>query len=107
MRLFILSLLFTLITGCGHNPTIPEERIVYHTVLVTPPDELLKDCELQSPPDIQKYLMADWSDKEALLVEAYDAALRKAILCNTTKSSLREWKKEQQKIYSTDKSPGQ
>lgn len=105
MKLFIASLVFFILTGCGHNQTIPQERIVYHTVLVTPPDELLQDCELQPPPDVEKYKSAEWTDKEDMLVIAYKGALSKTILCNVNKKSLREWKQKQEQTYSTKDKP--
>jgi hypothetical protein len=101
MKLFITFLLVSLLTACQVNPTVPEERIVYNTVLVTPPDELLKDCELQPPPNIEEYTKSEWSDKEALLVTAYHGSVRKTILCNVSKKTLRDWKQKQQEIYST------
>ena len=103
MKLFITSLLLLFLTACHHNPIITEERIVYQTVLVVPPDELLQDCELQPPPDINTYIAATWTEKEQLLTTAYDEALRKTILCTVTKKSLRSWKKEQQNIYQAKK----
>lgn len=101
MRLFITFLVALTLAACQHNPTVPEERIVYKTILVTPPDELLKDCELQTPPNVEEYMRSDWSEKEALLVTAYDGAMRKTILCSVSKKTLREWKQKQQEVYST------
>jgi hypothetical protein len=101
MKLFITFLLVIFLTACQTNPSVPEERIVYNTILVTPPDELLKDCELQTPPNVDEYMKSDWSGKEELLVTAYNEATKKTILCSVSKKTLREWKQKQQEIYST------
>lgn len=96
--LFVLISILSLV-GCETNPTITEERSVYKTILVTPPDELLQDCSVEPPPDKEIYRKSEWTDKEKLLVDTYENALKNAILCNVSKKSLRDWKKKQQEIY--------
>lgn len=98
MKYFTVALFLLLIVGCQHTPVV-EERNVYKTILVTPPDELLQDCEIQPPPDATRYQEAEWTDKEHLLIMTIDSATRKAVLCSSQKKSLRDWKQEQKRIY--------
>ena len=58
---------------------MPEERIVYNTVLVVPPDDLLQDCDIEPPPDANVYIKSEWTDKEKLLVNTYENTLKNAI----------------------------
>lgn len=102
MRTAFLMVLCASLTGCfGTFKPEPEVRYVYKNVLIAPPDNLIKNCELQAPPDQQEYLAADWPGKEEQLSAAYRGATEKTILCNVGIDGLRTWKQEQLKIHAS------
>lgn len=96
LTLALVSACLTL-TGCACEPKI-EYR--YKTTLVTPPNQLIEDCEVQTPPDIDAYLAKKtWDEKEAVLTEALQDSIAKMNKCNIDKKSLRTWKKEQTDLH--------
>lgn len=102
-KIFALLIAALALAGCATNPPVPPEvRIVYRNVLVTPPDSMLTPCELQAPPNAVEYKESDWSKKEELMVNAYDGATRKTILCNVKVKALQTWKQEQIRIFESE-----
>ena len=83
-----LVLLGLMLTGCGHQIiTVKETEIV----VLTPPANLLKDCEPTVPPAKEKYVELTAREKEEALTEfgrGQTAVIRQ---CNKDKKSLREW----------------
>ncbi len=59
-------------------------------VLVVPPDELLKDCEVAPPPLL-------WQDKQ--VTDAYNAQTFNITKCNDDKYGLRKWKNKQLEVH--------
>lgn len=99
-----LSVVFVsalVLAGCAGQPAKPEVR--YQNVLVVPDDNLLQDCAVAEPPDVDKYVQADWAGKEKLLTDMLQLATENIIVCNVRQQGLRDWKKKQVQIFSADK----
>ena len=69
------------------------------TVLITPPDYLLTPCEVPKPPKKSDYMKAKKNEKDKMMVDIIANQYSAARKCNTKLSAIRDWKKEQLKIY--------
>lgn len=99
-KLFFILFAFILV-GCG---TTKDIVTVVNTknILITPPDELLVKCDVESPPDVKEYMQASWQGKEELLITHSTSQMKNLFKCNNTMSALRDWKKKQIEIYSKE-----
>jgi hypothetical protein len=84
----------------------PEPVTIVKTTPVLPPDDFLIDCDMAPPPDLELYLSLSDSDKEQMLVDTYNTATSFAIVCNVRNGKLRQWKIEQQKLFTTTNGGG-
>lgn len=89
---------FVFITGCGTTQTIVSTKI--KTNVISPPDNLLIDCEITKPPSKSFYLESDWRGKEDLLVKNIKDQISNLTSCNTRISNVRQWIKDQKELYS-------
>jgi uncharacterized protein YcfL len=96
-KLFILFIAaFALVGCCTNPPTAPTTK----TVLVTVPKELLVACKSSSPPpNKQKYVSADWPEKETMLVDYSNSLATDLRKCAQTVKSVEDWNEEQKRIY--------
>lgn len=78
-----------------------EDKIItvvqHKTTVITPPEEMLKGCELPTPPDIDTYLDSLPSEKERILFASLTEHQKSIILCNVRFSNIRQWKLNQEK----------
>jgi len=103
--LLVIVALLGVTSGLINKGEVKTETIVkYETKVLVPPSELVISCEYTVPPDEQKYIEASWTDKERMLFEALNDSQKKTMLCNAHIAKLRDWVKEQEKIYS-EKTP--
>lgn len=103
-RLMIILLSVLALVGCA-SPPKPEPEIRYKTVVVSPADNLLVDCDIKAPPMVDDYLgISQWTNKEEVLVDLDAANMKNIIACNVRLKNLREWKAKQLEMYK-DKTP--
>jgi hypothetical protein len=103
--LLVIVALLGVTSGIINKGEVKTEIIVkYETKVMVPPSDLMVSCEYTVPPDEQKYIEASWTVKEQLLFEALNDSQKKTMLCNARTTKLRDWIKEQEKIYS-EKAP--
>lgn len=95
VKIFIGLFILLLVQACHTT----EPMIRYKNVLVTPPDALLRDCPVEAPPDRVVYKAAEPTEQERLLMDHSTAQLKNISLCNTDKSGLRDWKKNQEALF--------
>lgn len=98
-KLFIL-LICAFLAACS---TITKDNIIYKNTntLIVPPDSLMVDCAIASPPDKQTYLTSSSKDKEKILAQYTRDLLDGAGSCNAHMGIIRKWVADQSKIYST------
>ena len=83
---------------------ISKGEVKTQTIVKYETKELTVPCEYTVPPDEQTYIQSTWTDKERMLFDALNDSQKKTMLCNARIAKLRDWSKEQEKIYS-DKKP--
>ena len=83
-----LTLGSLLLVGCATAPSVVTKTEI---VFLTPPENLLKDCKVASPPRKKAYLDSDYEGKEDLLIEFGRAQTTAVAGCNKDKQSLRIW----------------
>lgn len=93
--LIILILAAAFLTGCATAPAITTTQYV----LIKPPSEMVKDCLVEAPPAIEKYLSVSFSEKEKLLYQFSDTQLNNLAKCNKQWKSLRAWISSQDLLY--------
>lgn len=98
-----LAAVAPLMVACGataeKKPEPPKEVIVtkIKREVVAPPDYLLKDCVIDTPPDPHEYSKANARTKEALLVKHAGRQALNLGKCNADKKALRDWKAKESK----------
>ena len=99
MKIFTALLVVSLavLAGCQ----TPQTVTVVKTTPVLPADDLIVDCDVAPPPDLELYLSLSDDEKEQMLVDTYNQATSFAIVCNARQGKLRQWKIEQQKLFTT------
>ncbi len=103
--LLVIVALLGVTSGLISKGEVKTQTIVkYQTKVLTPPAELTIPCEYAVPPEEQAYIESSWTDKERMLFDALNDSQKKTMLCNARIAKLRDWSKEQEKIYS-DKKP--
>lgn len=82
-----------LLTGCE---TLMKKQEV---ILITPPDNLLMECESVAPPDKIEYMSSNLKKREEYLTDY--AIKQNGVInkCNNTIVELREWKIKQKEVY--------
>ena len=70
------------------------------TVLIVPPDSLLNECAVDSPPDIVGVPIEEQRNR---LVDSWVDQTFNVHACNVDKATLREWKAEQEEVYGGSK----
>jgi hypothetical protein len=85
LRLSLLAVV--LLAGCCTDP-----KIIYRTQMIAPEDNLLVDCIVSTPPDINNYELGTMSDREKQLADYTSALLKDASVCNKQFVALRDWK---------------
>jgi hypothetical protein len=100
--LIILSVLF--LYGCDHLRKQPEKEIVYKTktVLIVPPEGMLKEAQKLPPPDRETYLKSGFQDKEKLLVDLTISLYTEIDKCNSGVVNHRVWLDKQKKLYTKE-----
>lgn len=93
----LLALALSIISGCAALP--PEPTVVYRSVLIVPPENLIADCLVEPPPDKTKYLSATDKDREKMLIALADKQMKNTFVCNSRQANLRLWIKEQKALY--------
>lgn len=81
-----------LIGACQSGEYKPGIRDV---VVISPPEHLLTDCDIPSPPDRELYTRAQWEEKEKIWMDAMMAHYRSGRQCNTRMRTIRQWVVEQ------------
>lgn len=87
------------LAGCG----LMQPTVVYRTTVLSPPDSLLQDCAVTTPPAKDAYAAAaqgvsmeeGLSKREELLTGFALAQTKNLAACNTDKQGLRDWKAQQ------------
>lgn len=101
-----LSMLLGGLSGCAtkKEDVAPKEVVVtkIKTVVRIPPDSLLRDCKIDSPPLAKDYVTKPYKVKEGLLTSFAAKQTVNLGECNKDKASLRKWKQEQLSNQSTD-----
>ena len=92
MKLILLVISFSL-SACD---TMMKKQEV---ILITPPDNLLVECESVSPPDKIEYMTSNLKKREEYLTDY--AIKQNGVInkCNNTIVELREWKIKQKEVY--------
>ena len=88
----MLKLLFLIplfILGCATNT--PNVAV---TTQVLVPDELIVDCIITPPPEVDIYLAATLKGREKILIDYSGELLNNSFICNKRLSILRHWKIE-------------
>lgn len=94
MRLFVLSVMLLLLTGCAHEPII-----IYRTKVVAASDTQLRDCPVQTPPEKEAYLKATVEEREKMLTQNIQSHIKNIALCNSRIGEVRSWNKQQKDLY--------
>lgn len=98
IRLIVLSLMALSLVGCVSNPIIIKD---VKTVFIEPAVDIVKNCEIEPPPNKEFYLTLSQEKKEAVLAELNRKNYKNLGDCNTKLTGLRKWISEQKKIYLT------
>lgn len=79
--LMVLSIsTLVLLTGCAATAPVVVAKVQYKAL--TTPAQLLKKCDVTSPPSIKTYLASDDAGKENLLVKHNSALMKDLSVCN-------------------------
>lgn len=85
------------LSGCATSPVVN-----YKNILISPPDSLIRDCQIEAPPQKELYLNASQDGREDLLFDLSSQQIKNIFVCNSRLAELREWKKKQKKLYSAE-----
>lgn len=96
LQFCILFLILFVLAGCGTNPPPP---VVISYIAVLPPDRLLIDCPVISPPEKALYMSMSLGDREGELTEHGIKQNGELTKCHLTSAELRSWKVEQKMLY--------
>lgn len=97
-KIITLALTAAFVSGCATQPT---EKTSYRTKVLDIPEDFLKPCDLQAPPDIESYMAMELSDREKEMVKAYNGATAKTIVCNVRLNKLKQYiEKQKQDLQS-------
>lgn len=97
MRLLfkILCLYCTLVlASCASTEPI----VVYKSILLSPPDTFLVDCDVEPPPNKEEYKLGNEKYREKLLFVNANKQMTNVFVCNGRFSELRKWKKQQEEF---------
>lgn len=98
LNLFSVILLSFLLAACGTIKQV-EKQEVTKTVLVEPPNELLKDCEVIEPFSKKLYLQSSQDKREELFTKLVIDQYGSIKKCNISKEELRKWFEDQRIIF--------
>ena len=88
-----------LIVGCSSAPKEKEVVVANtKTIVKLPPDALLKNCAVATPPDAKSYVTKSYEEKEKALVDFAAKQTFNIGECNKDKAALRKWKAEQERL---------
>lgn len=92
-KLILLIGVIFFITGCDTNPKTHNPEVVYETktVLLTPPQELMKKVVKPQPPNKQMYLNSTSSEKEAILTDLINKQMFIIDEANLTIGKIQSW----------------
>lgn len=94
LKTILVAILVFGLTGCFETIVIKDKYIV-----VAPTDAMLQNCDITKPPDRETYINST-ADERELLLWGLSMDLYKSIAkCNSRWEPLRNWKKEQIKLY--------
>ena len=94
----LIVLLALIVAGCATpEPQIKEVFITKKEVETRlPPDALLRDCKIATPPNPNIYVKATYKQKEEMLAAYANQQTINLGECNKDKEALRKWKKDNQ-----------
>lgn len=92
--LIAVALLLPLM-GCANVPKTPEIVIKKEIQYIRIPDIFLKKCPIEKPPTENKYLEADFNEREEILINYSQKILKNLIACNLQIEELYEWNESQ------------
>lgn len=99
MNRIILAFLFAFfITGCA-SVKEPQKIITTETIVISPPSELTRNCEVPVPFTKEEYLNASKDKKEEMLTQLIVDQYSSIGDCNVRIKGLRSWIEKQQKLY--------
>lgn len=95
---FIAIAFSLLLSGCPGTtgPVIVRDTKV---VFIKPDASMVKDCDVEAPPEKTAYLAGDFQTKEAMSSFAYRNQTTNVGKCNKQIGGLRDWYTKQEKIY--------
>lgn len=115
----LLFVLFSMVLmGCNTTPQLPPET---KYVAVLPDDNLLVDCDIETPPSKSVYLanygtnfgtsetakllneLANMREREAMLIRMNDRQIKNIQVCNARFKQLRFWKVQAKDKINTQK----
>ncbi len=103
MNKFFIYLIFAFIlSGCStiKNKEVEKEIVIKtKNVLITPPVEMMVQCQKIEPPPKDIYLQSNYRDKEELLVNLTIKLYAEIDICNTVIKSIIDWTEKQKAIY--------
>jgi hypothetical protein len=93
-KYLIIIMLIVVLAGCGMIKPIVVTKDI--NILISPPDQLLENCNISPPPDKNTYLNSDWENREGMLMTYSRLQITNIVICNERMGNLREWKKRQE-----------
>jgi hypothetical protein len=98
LKLLCITVLAVVLSACGTFKQV-EKQEVTKTVLVEPPYDLLKDCDVVPPFNRREYIEASLDKKEEMFTKLVIDQYGSIKQCNITKAELRKWFEDQRTIF--------
>lgn len=101
LKISIVALFIFLMVGC----TTTRDVIVKEpfNVLITPPDEMLEECEVEVPPSYSVYLGSSVEAREGLIFSHSLKQMLNIQNCNNKLIALSDWKAKKIKLFTVKK----
>lgn len=95
MNRSICCILASILVGCSSAPTQTDVRVE----VISPPDSLLQEVPIETPPEISDYIYLHYLEKEGILVDKYRAQTLNIERCNSQLRAIQNWKKQTIELY--------